>query len=261
MKNKNKITGLILLLCTIFINLKAQDKIYFGIDGGVAVFQTKVKNLEGNNFKGQNVYSLAPTGLNINIETGVDWSVEFGLTLQSFVNHRITYMEGDGQGFTLSGGSTGASAYNFKIKRTISLSDKFSVFPFIGFTRISINQQSGYITDYYKISSGSSTVNGVTTKDSTFTQYNFVSNVIYGPEIGFEVSYKILERLNICSNLTYFYNTEYYTQQGVDYFKDGQSKKSAIIYYGGSGIFLQLGLKWNWRDIVKPGTYSIKSDL
>lgn len=247
-----------MLLSTIFLDLNAQDKIYLGIDGGVAIFKTKVKNLEGNNFKGQNVYSLAPTGLNINIETGVDWSVEFGLALQTFVNDRISYEDENG-GFSISGGSNVASSYNFKIKRIVSLSDKISLFPFIGFTRINIDQPSGYITDYHKISSGSSTVNGGTTNDSTFTQFNFVSNVIYGPEVGVEISYKILKRLNICSNITYFFSSEYYTQQGVDYFKGGQSKRSAIIYYGGNGLFFQLGLKWNWRDIVKPGTYSPKS--
>lgn len=246
------------LLVFFGLNGFGQSKIFLGIDAGVAIFKTKVDNLEGDNFKEQTRATHAPTGLNINIETGRRWCVEFGVYLQSFDDNSFSHENAAlGSGASSSGSLRAAASFNFKIKRLILMGNKFTLAPYIGITKISMDGPAGYLSPYSKIGSGSSSINGVVTKDSTFSQHYYESNSITAPIIGLDVSYELVPRLNVCAGFSYLYSPQYNSFQFVEYFRDGQSVRSAIISYGGSGFYLQLGLKWNWRDIVKPGSYSL----
>lgn len=230
----------------------AQNKIYLGMDSGLAIFKTEVDNLEGEYFKGQKTFTLAPTGFNINIETGVNWCVEFGASIQFFDDNSISHGSGGS-----SGSQRAASSYHFKLKRLIFVGNKFTFAPFVGLTKVNIDSESNYLSEYSKIGTGSTIVNGVITRDSMFSQHFYEVNVITAPIVGLDVSYKIAPRLNVCMGFSYFHSPQYTSFQFVEYFKEGQPVKSAIISYGGSGFFIQAGFKWNWRDIVKPGKYTL----
>lgn len=227
-------------------NVFSQKKIFLGVDGGVAVFETRVKNLEEDNFKKEKGLSLAPTGINISIEAFKNLYMEFGIS---------------GQTFKEASGNEGAAAFSFKLKRSFSLGKKIILSPFIGITESIINQPSYYNTPYYSSSSTTNYNNGTTTRDSTYSQSRYNSNAITAPEFGIEIAYKISQRLYICSNYTYFYNPNYYAQEHVDYMQTGGGSLSwtrTLTSYGGSGMFFQVGIKWNWRDIIKPGSYTLK---
>lgn len=241
------------------LNTFSQTKIYLGLESGISIFKTKVENIKGDNFKNENQVELAPTGLRIGLETKNNWSLELGVSLSTFNTNSMLYKDTN-DGFSSTGSETTASSYHFKFKRLIILKEKFTFAPYVGFIRVRLDQPAQGLSAYYQVGSGSSFVDGVTTNDSTFAQYNYKSNLITAPLIGLNFAYKVVPRLKIFADFSYFFNNNnYHTQKFVEYFKDGQSVRSAVISYGGSGAFIQIGLSWNWRDVVKPNSYTLNN--
>lgn len=228
---------------------EAQDKkVFLNFFTGVASFKTNITHIEGNNFQPTTLYSIAPTGLRLDIELLKNSYVGLQFGVQSFYND---YLRVAGDNYAARVNRSPASVRNFGIslKYEINLSKTFKLTPFVGYSISFLNQPANATSQFEIRSKSSSTasVNGMVTdvkRDSLYSSTEFITNKLNNLMVGGELVVDFKNNLGMYFSYAFSYNSQYYAIQYGEYHSTSYPTQKANTSFGKSGHFYHLGLRY-----------------
>lgn len=237
------------LSLALFVQQKS-SKIFIGLESGIGLLNPEINQVIGTGFVQQPQPNLGHTGITVGLRFLPKTELEFGRYVFNLYQNQA-YFEGDGYGWS-SRTWLSASSYSTKLKQTIIKNRKTEIGVFGGFSTVLLDMPEWYENTPLRMESTGSSYDGtIRTYDTTFSSMNYVTNKIVPIQYGIYAQYKINPRLSVAANLTHQVNRNAYALENVLYRRDGEPDSQAIISHTGNGFYLNLGLRYYWKNLVR----------
>jgi hypothetical protein len=244
---------LLMVLSTPLLSI-AQQRVYFGVSGGVSMGSLFFNNNKNVGFANGFTFGMAPLGITFAKELNNKYIIECGTSIQTMVNSGYFINKEYSPGKIVKYRdyrSTEATGFSLDIKRIEIRGKKFAIAPHIGVVYNSINQFSSKRENFRYIKTDQRTINGVTYRDTVSTSILYLNNNVLGYRLGFETWIKMADRVYLTLDLTYHNVPNTATSiQILNYSENGVIKDAVISPIYMRYLYFQVGLKWHWKDIV-----------